>query len=409
MVGAFQRDAFQDNAFQMAVVGGLIVIGGRGMVAPRPVRRIFSSVLPGELRIRFLFEGQAGFQLLPPVQVFESSPGRLIITSTIQPKVGILILLGRGGMLSTQSQFKGAGLLILLAMMGQLQISAKMDSPSGYDLPVFKDRVVELGLKAADGRVSRTRALRLARMMHTTQERLARGLAGALDRYFRAQARRGVSVFLDEEKASSLPAETKNLDPGDIIPVGDNLRLLAIARPYLLQMILAASDTASALIGAQRLQASDPQVIELLRLGGQRIVRINEITREAVQETIAQGLQRGLSDFEIARGVTELRDAEGNIVREPFRGLRDVIEETYLHRADTVARTEMAVASNEASVERYASAEITEVDIIDGPGCGWTAHDDPDVADGSRRTIGALRAQPISHPNCRRVPVPVIR
>ena len=154
--------------------------------------------------------------------------------------------------------------------------------------------------------------------------------------------------------------------------------------------------------------AEDPAMVELLRTAGQRIVRINQITREAVQRTLNEGIARGLSDFQIARGVTELRDAAGNITREAFTGLQDVVTETYKDRALTIARTEMATASQEATADRYSDAGVTEVDIIDGPECGWTFHDDPDLADGSRRSVGESRIHPLSHPNCVRVSLPVI-
>jgi hypothetical protein len=40
--------------------------------------------------------------------------------------------------------------------------------------------------------------------------------------------------------------------------------------------------------------------------------------------------------------------------------------------------------------------------------CGWTFHDDGDLADGSRRTIAELRETPLSHPNCVRLGLPVL-
>jgi len=261
-------------------------------------------------------------------------------------------------------------------------------------------------------RISRTRATRLARNSQRVQARIARDFGRALDRFFRAQAIRAVAVFLDRAKGIISVDHSgvvyKNLDPGAIIPISDNDPLNALARPYLLQMFVTSSETAGELVGAGGLTEADPGMVDLLRAAARRIVRINDATREAVQRTLADGLGRGLSDFQIARGVTEQRDAAGNITREAFRGLRDVVEETYEHRADTIARTEIATASQEASMERYSEAGVTMVDIMDGPGCGWTFHDDPDVADGSRRTVGAVRMQPLSHPNCTRVALPVL-
>lgn len=38
--------------------------------------------------------------------------------------------------------------------------------------------------------------------------------------------------------------------------------------------------------------------------------------------------------------------------------------------------------------------------------CGWTSHDDPDLADGSTRTLEEAEAYPIAHPGCRRITLP---
>lgn len=200
----------------------------------------------------------------------------------------------------------------------------------------------------------------------------------------------------------------KALNPDDMIPLGDDDALLRIVRPYTLQMIMAASEETGGLVGLSGLVGTDRATQALLEQAAQRVVQINEVTRQAIREMLAAGLSRGLSDFEIARGVTERRDEGGNIVREAFRGLREVVEETYEHRADTIARTEMALASQEAAEDRYGVAGVMEVDVMDGEGCGWTEHDDPDVADGSRRTLGESREHPLSHPNCVRVFLPVL-
>ena len=161
-------------------------------------------------------------------------------------------------------------------------------------------------------------------------------------------------------------------------------------------------------ITQRRTRRAPPEMVELLRTAGARIRRINQVTQAAVQATLNEGLARGLSDFQIARGVTELRDTSGNVIRQAFTGLRSIVEETYKDRALTIARTEMGIASAESTAERYSDAGVTEVDIIDGAGCGWLSHDDPDTANGSRRSVGDFRQNPLSHPNCVRVGLPVI-
>ena len=258
-------------------------------------------------------------------------------------------------------------------------------------------------------KISARRARVLARNLTRTQGRIAAKMEEALDSFFRAQAKRAVDVFLDRPKAMMDGAiQYKNLNPGDIIPPSDDAKIVGAVRPFLLQMSLSSSEIAAELVGTAPLTATSPEMVALLRTAGRRIRRINTITRQAVRATLSEGLARGLSDFEIARGVRELRDSTGRVTRQGFTGLRSIVEETYKGRSLTISRTEMGITSTEASAERYADAGIKKVDIIDGPDCGWTFHDDGDLADGSTRTVEELRATPLSHPNCVRIGLPVL-
>lgn len=45
---------------------------------------------------------------------------------------------------------------------------------------------------------------------------------------------------------------------------------------------------------------------------------------------------------------------------------------------------------------------IEVVEVFDGPGCGWTRHDDSDGANGSLRTVQEAMAYPTAHPHCQR-------
>lgn len=42
------------------------------------------------------------------------------------------------------------------------------------------------------------------------------------------------------------------------------------------------------------------------------------------------------------------------------------------------------------------------LEVRDGPGCGWTDHNDPDRADRTVRTIADALAHPMAHPHCQR-------
>jgi len=68
----------------------------------------------------------------------------------------------------------------------------------------------------------------------------------------------------------------------------------------------------------------------------------------------------------------------------------------------------MAVSSQQSAMEQYSNEGVTQVEVIDGDDCGWEEHDSGDLADGTTRTMNEAEANPISHPNCRRVFVPVV-
>jgi len=129
-----------------------------------------------------------------------------------------------------------------------------------------------------------------------------------------------------------------------------------------------------------------------------RVVGINGTTQLAIQTAIDLGRQRGYNNYTLARGVPA----------DNFPGVRALVQETYAGRAQTVARTELAVLQTQVATTRYRNLGVVEVEIMDGDGCGWTRHDDPDVANGSVRGVDEAERQPISHPNCVRVVLPII-
>jgi hypothetical protein len=66
------------------------------------------------------------------------------------------------------------------------------------------------------------------------------------------------------------------------------------------------------------------------------------------------------------------------------------------------ARTTTALAYNAGTTQQARDDGFDMLDVFDGPDCGWLDHLDPDLADGSVRTVEACDANPISHPNCQR-------
>jgi len=70
--------------------------------------------------------------------------------------------------------------------------------------------------------------------------------------------------------------------------------------------------------------------------------------------------------------------------------------------SEMVLRTKTAEAYQVGGFNQAAGFKVKYVEVMDGPGCGWTSHDDTQLANGMILTLDAARAYPISHPNCRR-------
>jgi cell pole-organizing protein PopZ len=93
----------------------------------------------------------------------------------------------------------------------------------------------------------------------------------------------------------------------------------------------------------------------MLAKAAQRITGINEVTRDAVREVVAEGVRRGYSIPQIANGV----EAEG------FRGV-NALPQFDTARADLVARTETMLAYNESALRGYREFGVEYMEIIDG-------------------------------------------
>jgi hypothetical protein len=137
----------------------------------------------------------------------------------------------------------------------------------------------------------------------------------------------------------------------------------------------------------------DPSVRRVLEDCAERVVRIDETTREAIRETLQEGQRRGYSLYQMANGVP----------KDDYRGIEGLFEETWKGRPETVARTEITHAQRTAALDRYAATGLVDrVRIIDG---------DYDSVCASRNgTVVPLADRPdLAHPNCRMVVSPILR
>lgn len=125
---------------------------------------------------------------------------------------------------------------------------------------------------------------------------------------------------------------------------------------------------------------------------------IRELTRHQVMGKLYTGqtaIQAGrdLATELTNRGITAVVYADGR--RVPIA--------TY---AQMVIRTKTAEAYQEGTLNQGSRLGVDWWEIIDGPGCGLTAHDAGPDANGMIIPLDIARQWPIAHPNCRRATIP---
>lgn len=126
---------------------------------------------------------------------------------------------------------------------------------------------------------------------------------------------------------------------------------------------------------------------------GTRITMIRESSQRMIAERVAAEVRSG---------------SNADVLEKNLRGLLQSWGESG-GRAHIIALTESGFAYNYAATEGYRESGIVEmVQVYDGPDCGWTEHDDPDLADGSTRTLEEADEYPLSHPHCQRAFGPVV-
>jgi Zn ribbon nucleic-acid-binding protein len=236
------------------------------------------------------------------------------------------------------------------------------------------------------------------RQMH----HIGRQYRNELRRFFKGQARRVVRIWLDADGLLADLEAAEYKDPGMSLmgSVEDDL-LVASSRKYVVDMSIFAANAAGDIIGAETILGTDKLVLELADISASRVVQVNGATRRGIQRAVTKGQAAGFSAYEIANGSKATR-------KLGFKPLKEIVGPPYLYRGrpDAIARTEMALINNQASLQRWKESGMNLVEVEDGADCGWVTHQDPDKANNTLRSMSAAMSYPIAHPNCRRVFLP---
>jgi HK97 family phage portal protein len=124
--------------------------------------------------------------------------------------------------------------------------------------------------------------------------------------------------------------------------------------------------------------------------------------KDEVIDQVREGLQHGLTYRQIAEGGTFTSGVagEGDVT---IKGIKGVYEEYKTWQGERIARTEAAYTFNVSSAKLMRDAAITHVDIADGD-----EDEDCALANGSRWSLAEYEANPLGHPNCTRIGLPVL-
>jgi hypothetical protein len=130
---------------------------------------------------------------------------------------------------------------------------------------------------------------------------------------------------------------------------------------------------------------------EIESLVATRVTQINDSTRSMIRSMVRTEIENGSNADRLQRN------------------LQGMMTGWTKARAHAVALTETGFAYNFAALSGYRQSGLVEtVTVYDGDDCGWTQHDDPDLANRSKRTLDDAQAHPLAHPHCQRAFGPTV-
>lgn len=189
----------------------------------------------------------------------------------------------------------------------------------------------------------------------------------------------------------------------------DSEKLVAILQGLHLGVATASRQVNGELLGAEvSFDPDNPEITRLLAKLANRpdgIVTAAGRVKQAVIEEVQKGIALGLTNRQIATGGVFDVGPPGDRQAEQasIKGVQGVFDEYQTWQGERIARTEAATAFNVASAGAFREAGVTEVDIVDGD------DDEPCAsANGQRWPLEQYEDDPLGHPNCTRVGLPVI-
>jgi HK97 family phage portal protein len=235
----------------------------------------------------------------------------------------------------------------------------------------------------------------VAQVLLRLRNEAAKRMTTAVDVYFsqladRAVERAGKQLIVD---GGQLEVKADLPNARDLVNGEDRKALETVIKRYYVEVIKLSWDTWNVALGVEKaFDLTDPAVTRALKMAGEHVKEIEGTVLDAVKEALIHANENGWGIDQLVRG------------DETQRGLREIIDETYKNQSRAIARSELGQAQNAAAAERYRSAGLEKVEILDGgaedsaPAC--------QMANGQIWTVELLDSHRLQHPNCSRCPAP---
>lgn len=137
---------------------------------------------------------------------------------------------------------------------------------------------------------------------------------------------------------------------------------------------------------------------DLLAASQQVRASTKQLIRRVARDTALQKAIEGRTAKQAGREMSRILEHHRVYAVRYANGARHGIGEY----GQMAIRSTTAVAYNEGTIRGAEGVGVRWFECLDGPGCGWTAHDDGEEANGKIVDRDEALSYPISHPNCRR-------
>lgn len=218
----------------------------------------------------------------------------------------------------------------------------------------------------------------------------------------------GMSGRLRSGKAIGAPG--LKAAPRQTLDWKEEARLLAkILEPAYAEIAEATFGIASDQVGVSiAFDLSERNIGAIIDEVGLRVTQINESSRDAIRALVKREIESGSNADRLQDQLRTLTRSWAGLtgpvsMSEEDRRRLSASEAMARSRAHSISLTETGNAYNKSSLAAYReSGLVTRVVVYDGADCGWEAHDDPDLAAGSSRSLDEAAGHPLSHPHCQR-------